>query len=184
MVQVVRYSEQWPHQFERAAARLRAALEGAPGARVEHVGSTSVPGLAAKPIIDIDVVVAAHQMLPAIAALEQIGYVHDGDLGLDGREAFDAPDDDPPRHVYVCLEGTLHVRNHLAVRDILRRRPDLRDSYAAVKLALAEDPDMDIDTYIAGKSSVLQEVLAESDLTEAERRLIRELNGPTDTVLG
>jgi GrpB-like predicted nucleotidyltransferase (UPF0157 family) len=85
--------------------------------------------------------------------------------------------------VYVCLEGTLHVRNHLAVRDILRRRPDLRDSYAAVKLALAEDPDMDIDTYIVGKSSVLQEVLAESDLTEAERRLIRELNDPTGTVL-
>jgi GrpB-like predicted nucleotidyltransferase (UPF0157 family) len=89
--------------------------------------------------------------------------------------------------VYVCLEGTLHVRNHLAVRDILRRRPDLRDSYAAVKLALAEDPDMDIDTYIdtyiAGKSAVLQEVLAESDLTEAERRLVRELNDPTYTVL-
>jgi GrpB-like predicted nucleotidyltransferase (UPF0157 family) len=178
MIHVVPYSDLWPREFERVAAVLRAALVGTPGARVEHVGSTSVPGLAAKPIIDIDVVVAAHQMLPAIHALERLGYAHDGDLGLDGREAFDAPDDDPPRHVYVCLEGTLHVRNHLAVRDILRRRPDLRDSYAAVKLALTDDPDMDIDTYTAGKSAVLQEVLAESDLTAPERRLIRELNDP------
>ena len=81
--------------------------------------------------------------------------------------------------MYVCRAGTLNVRNHLAVRDVLRRRVDLRDEYAAVKIELAADPTMDIDTYIARKSQVLQNVLAESDLTEEERRAIRELNDPS-----
>ena len=80
--------------------------------------------------------------------------------------------------MYVCRAGTLNVRNHLAVRGrpATTRRP--RDEYAAVKIELAADPTMDIDTYIARKSQVLQKVLAESDLTDDERRAIRELNDP------
>ncbi|GAA2150724.1 GrpB family protein [Nocardioides koreensis] len=175
---VVPYSDDWPQQFERVAADLRRAVAGLPGAVVEHVGSTSVPGLAAKPVLDIDVIVAPDDVPAAVRAVGGLGYAHRGDLGVPGREAFRAPDEGPPRHVYVCAAGTLHVRNHLAVRDVLRRRRDLRDEYAAVKLALAADPGMDIDTYIARKSGVLQEVLAESDLTNAEKREILELNEP------
>jgi GrpB-like predicted nucleotidyltransferase (UPF0157 family) len=79
--------------------------------------------------------------------------------------------------VYVCEAGTLNLRNHLAVREVLRRRDDLRDEYAAVKSALAADPDMDISRYIAGKSDVLQRVLGESSLvTEQERQEIHRLN--------
>ena len=96
-----------------------------------------------------------------------------------GREAFVPPDDDPRRNVYVCAAGTLNVRNHLAVREVLRRRDDLRDEYGAVKLRLAAEPDMDITTYIAGKSEVLQKVLAASDLTEGERHQIWRLNDPS-----
>jgi len=136
-IEVVAYSPEWPVQFERVAGDLTAALTSVPGATVEHVGSTSVPGLAAKPILDIDVLVDPRYATDAIAALARIGYVHRGDLGVVGREAFDAPDDEPRRNVYVCQAGTLNVRNHLAVRDVLRRREDLRDEYAAVKLALA-----------------------------------------------
>jgi GrpB-like predicted nucleotidyltransferase (UPF0157 family) len=176
-VEVVAYRAEWPDRFERVAEGLRSALSGVGSARVEHVGSTSVPGLAAKPVLDVDVIVDASEMGAAIAALEAIGYVHRGDLGVAGREAFSAPDDGVRRHVYVCEEGTLNVRNHLAVRDVLRRRDDLRDEYAAVKQALAAGPAMDIDTYIAGKSDVLQKVLAESDLVTAdEREQIRLLN--------
>jgi GrpB-like predicted nucleotidyltransferase (UPF0157 family) len=65
------------------------------------------------------------------------------------------------------------------VRDVLRARPDLRDEYAAVKTALAADPTMDTDTYVAGKSAVLQKVLAVSDLTEDERLQILRLNDPS-----
>ena len=183
-VEVVPYSPAWAAGFERVAADLRVGLQGVPSTQVEHVGSTAVRGLAAKPILDIDVLVDGEQMTAAVAVLESLGYVHRGDLGVTDREAFAAPDDDPRRHVYVCRRGTLHVRNHLAVRDVLRARPDLRDEYGAVKLALAADPEMDIDTYIARKSDVLQKVLAEADLTADERRQILRLNDPSAPVTG
>lgn len=178
-VEVVPYSPQWAADFERVAASLRDALAGVASATVEHVGSTSVPGLAAKPILDIDILVDGDAVSAAVAALEAVGYVHRGELGIADREAFHAPDEHPRRHVYVCRRGTLNVRNHLAVRDVLRARPDLRDEYAAVKQALAADPAMDIDTYVAGKSAVLQKVLAESDLTALEREQILRLNDPS-----
>lgn len=177
-VEVVAYSPDWPVWFERVAADLRGALADVPSAVVEHVGSTSVPGLVAKPVLDIDVIVAGSDVVAAIAALEGIGYLHRGDLGVADREALAAPDDDPRRHVYVCVDGTLNVRNHLAARDVLRARPDLRDEYAAVKLALATDPAMDIGTYIARKSPVLQKVLAASALTDEDRLAILRLNDP------
>ena len=175
-VLVVPYSDQWPGQFERVEADLRRALEGVAVLAIEHVGSTSVPGLAAKPVIDIDVVVAREHVAAAISALITAGYAHRGDLGVTDRESMAAPDDDPRRNVYVCVEGTLHLRNHLAVRSILRERDDLRDGYGAVKLELAQDPDLDMATYLARKSPVLQEVLALSDLSDAEKRAILALN--------
>ena len=114
----------------------------------------------------------------ALHALEDAGYQHRGDLGVSGREAFFAPDNSPRRNVYVCEAETLNVRNHLAVREVLKGRADLREEYGAVKASLAQDPTMDIDTYLAGKSEVLQRVLAESDLSAEELRQIRLLNDP------
>lgn len=175
-VEVVAYSAEWPSEFTRVEGSLRASLHGVPVSSIEHVGSTSVTGLAAKPILDIDIIVERPHVGAAIAALAKAGYVHRGDLGVTDREAFFAPDADPARHVYLCVGGTLHLRNHLAVRDVLRRDASLRERYAAVKNALAEDPDMDIDTYIARKSAVLQEVLAASDLTADEKAQIFALN--------
>jgi GrpB-like predicted nucleotidyltransferase (UPF0157 family) len=176
VIEVVDWSPRWAQQFEEVAAVLVRALADVRSARVEHVGSTSVPGLAAKPVLDIDVIVEPGDVPAAVAALESVGYVHRGDLGVTGREAFLAPDE-PRRNVYVCTAGTANVRNHLAVRDVLRRRTDLREAYASVKCALAADPGMDIDTYIAGKSAVLQEVLeASGELSDEELAEIRRLN--------
>ncbi|MGJ3509579.1 GrpB family protein [Enemella sp. A6] len=175
-VEVVPYSESWPEQFELVAADLRRAVAGMTSALVEHVGSTSVPGLAAKPVIDIDIIVDSGEVPAAIAALEAIGYVHRGDLGIAGREAFFPPDENPKRNVYVCTDGSLNLRNHLAVRDVLRKRPDLRDEYGDVKLALAADPEMDIDTYLDAKSPTLQRILAEAEMSEDDRDQILRLN--------
>lgn len=175
-IEVVAYSADWARQFQVVAAGLGAVLEGVPSAVVEHVGSTAVPGLAAKPILDIDVIVERHEVTAAVRALVSLGYVHRGDLGVPDREAFTSPDHDPRRHVYVGVRGTLHVRNHLAVRDALRSSAELRDRYARVKVDLAADPGIGIDRYIAGKSAVLQEVVMASDLTPAEKRAIFELN--------
>ena len=175
-IEVVDWSPRWAEQYDEVAAVLREALTGIRSATVEHVGSTSVPGLPAKPILDVDVVVEAPDAPAAIAALESVGYVHRGDLGVVGREAFHAPGA-PRRNVYVCTAGTANVRNHLAVREVLRGRDDLRDAYADVKRALAADPDMDIDTCIAGKSAVLQEVLEVSgEFSAEELDAIRRLN--------
>ena len=179
LVEVVDWSPRWAQQYDRVAGALRGALADVPSAVVEHVGSTSVTGLAAKPVLDIDVIVTATETTRAVAVLESIGYVHRGDLGVTGREAFHAPDTAPRRHVYVCEAGTTHVRNHLAVREVLRTRDDLREAYSEVKLALAADPGMDIDTYLAGKSEVLQQVLeASGEFTADELRDIRRLNDP------
>ena len=114
-------------------------------------------GARAKPIIDIDVVVDGDDLLAAMAALETLGYEHQGDLGVTDREAFRAPDEDPRRHVYVC--------RRLPSAPFCGRDPDVREEYGAVKTALAADSDMDIETYVARKSAVLQKVLAVSDLT-------------------
>ncbi|WP_312099803.1 GrpB family protein, partial [Corynebacterium dentalis] len=128
-IPVVAYSPEWAEQYEAIADELAAALHGIAIDAIEHVGSTSVPGLPAKPILDIDVIVQREAMATAKAALERAGYVHCGDLGVTDREAFTAPNENPPRNVYLCVANTLHVRNHLAVRDALRAHPDLRDRY-------------------------------------------------------
>lgn len=175
-VEVVPYRGTWRTSAAQVIAELESALIDVRVESIEHVGSTSVPGLAAKPVLDIDVIVALEHVPAAIAALSSAGCRHQGNLGMPGREAFEAPDYDPRRYIYVCEAGALAVRNHLAVREVLRARSDLRDEYGSLKLALADDPAMDIDTYIARKSAVLQKVLAESDLSQAERLQILETN--------
>lgn len=167
VVEVVPYRPAWRAQAAQVIADLACALTDVTVESIEHVGSTSVAGLAAKPILDIDVIVTREHVCAAIEALCSAGYRHQGDLGFSDREAFDAPDRNPRRHVYVCEAGTHHVLNHLAVREVLRARPDLRDEYGSLKLELAADPAMDIDTYIARKSAVLQKVLAASDQSQA-----------------
>lgn len=175
-VEVHPYSPTWAAEFERVATDLRRALHDVPGARVEHVGSTAVAGLAAKPILDIDVIVEAGLMGETVRALSALGYVSRGDLGIADRLAMKAPDAAPARHVYVCAADSLAVRNHLGVRDVLRRDAGLREEYARVKRTLAADPGMDMAHYIAGKSAVLQRVLALTSLTEAERAEILRAN--------
>jgi GrpB-like predicted nucleotidyltransferase (UPF0157 family) len=177
---VVAPSPRWAEQYRAVAEEINAALAHVPIDGIEHVGSTSVPSLPAKPILDIDIIVQRNNLRPAIQALEQAEYVHCGDLGATDREAFTAPDEDPSRNVYLCVADTLHVRNHLAVRDVLREHPDLRDRYGAVKLQLASEPAMDIHRYLAGKSMILQEILGLSSLTAEEKQAIFKLNTRTN----
>lgn len=108
-IAVAAYSPDWPHQFQSVANVLRTVLSGLPIGSIEHVGSTAIPGLPAKSILDIDVIVSRDVVDPAIGALEFAGYVHCGDLGVTDREALTARDDRPPRNVYVCVADTLHA---------------------------------------------------------------------------
>jgi GrpB-like predicted nucleotidyltransferase (UPF0157 family) len=174
-VQVVPYDPRWPHQFATVRDDLLAALHGVEVIAIEHVGSTSVPGLAAKPRLDIDVVVTADRVGAASAALEAAGYAPLGDLGIPDRYAFSL-DDAPRRNVYVVVDGCLALRNHLAVRDLLRRNAALRDEYARHKLELATRDYDDIDDYVVDKSPVLQRILEAAGIDPDERRAIDAVN--------
>ena len=176
---VVPYDPEWPHRFARIRAVLETALAGVEVLSIEHVGSTSVPGLAAKPVLDIDIVVNAHSVEAASAALGRLGYEALGEMGVAERWAFRQPGAPLSQHLaarhnlYVTVEGSLSVRNHRALRDTLRGDAALRDRYGAVKLALAERTD-DIDEYIDGKTDMVLEILrrggiAPHELAELER---------------
>jgi GrpB-like predicted nucleotidyltransferase (UPF0157 family) len=116
-VLIVDYDPHWPDLFEELRAPVVAAL-GDLIVCVEHVGSTAVPGLAAKPIIDMDVVVPSVADIPeAIRRLAILGYVHRGDLGISGREALTSPAGKPSHHLYVCALDSEELRRHRSLRD-------------------------------------------------------------------
>ncbi len=122
-ITVVDYDPTWPQVFKRLRAPVWQVVQDFALA-VEHVGSTSVPGLAAKPIIDMDVILASPaEIALAIERLATLGYVHRGNLGIEGREAFQRPAHLPPHHLYVCVQDSVSLRNHLALRDYLRSHP-------------------------------------------------------------
>jgi len=134
---VTDYDPGWPALFERLAQPLEEEVAEL-GGRVEHVGSTAVPGLAAKPVIDIDVVVPTAADAPAaIARICALGYVYQGDKGVEGREAFLWPAGAPEHHVYVVVEGDAPHTDHVRFRDHLRRDPRAAQQYADLKRGLA-----------------------------------------------
>jgi GrpB-like predicted nucleotidyltransferase (UPF0157 family) len=119
-----------------------------------------VQGLAAKPIVDMDVVVrTAADVRPAIAALETAGYRHEGDLGVAGREAFAQPPGEPRHHLYLCVAGAEPLRRHLALRDHLRRDVQDARAYAALKRGLAARHGAERDAYMEAKTAFVEALL-------------------------
>jgi len=172
VIEVVEYRASWPERFAGLRAQYAAALEAAAVPhRIEHVGSTAVPGLAAKPVIDVDVVVHPEHVTAAVQALATLGFEPSGDLGIPDRQAFRTPDRFAPSNTYVVAEGSLALRNHLGVRDVLRSDTALRDEYAAVKRRAARTA-ADIDDYLEQKSDVLDRILRAAGLTDEERASI------------
>ena len=139
-----------------------------PVVAIEHVGSTSVPGLAAKPVIDCDIVVAEAHVTAASNVLMSLGFAPLGELGIPLRWAFKEPARLSGTNTYVVVDGCLSLRNHLAVRDVLRDNPDLRDEYAAVKRN-AGARAANIDEYGQAKTFMVQKILAAAGMTEADR---------------
>jgi GrpB-like predicted nucleotidyltransferase (UPF0157 family) len=154
-IEVVDYDPRWPKTFERLRSRIWPALRDV-ALSVEHVGSTSVPGLPAKPIIDISIVVPERSDVQAgISRLATLGYVHRGDLGVEGREAFANPDGLPIHNLYLCPRDSVALANHLAIRTYLRTDPEAAREYGELKKQLAERFPHDIDGYIDGKTTML-----------------------------
>ena len=128
------YDPRWPEEFEAESRRIHASL-GPLALRIDHVGSTSVPGLAGKPVIDIQISVEKlHPMDPYQVLLEQIGYTHVPHADDVIYPFLHRPETWPhTHHVHVCQAGDSEERRHLAFRDYLRDHPELTLEYAQVK---------------------------------------------------
>ena len=165
-VVVLPYDEAWKQDFEKIQAEIRQAL-GELALRIEHVGSTSVPGLSAKPVIDIDAVIRDDSCLgAAVSALAAAGYAHEGDLGIPGREAFAYTGKEHLRkhHLYVCPQDSPELKRHTAFRDYLRSHPEAVKEYSRIKEEGAALYPYDIERYIAHKTPFIQKIYSEMGL--------------------
>lgn len=165
------YQAHWPQAFESIATVLR-AVAGDHLSTIEHVGSTAVPSLAAKPIIDIDLVYPTNGDFEALkAALETSGYYHNGNQGISGREVFKRSPQAPPHsildtiahHLYACRADNKELRRHLAFRDHLRAHPEARDEYTRLKREIAAEAGEERKAY-AGLKEVRARKFVESVL--------------------
>lgn len=177
-IEIVDYNPHWPQVFADLSAVIGEAL-GDLALAIEHVGSTAVPDLCAKPIIDLDVVISSREHLPQVVqALSHLGYMHQGDLGITGREAFagagvSVPHQDPPRswpahHLYVCAVDSLELHRHLVFRDALRADPARAAAYADLKRQLAQQFRHDRDAYCQAKTLFVESVLRSLPLAGRE----------------
>ena len=163
---VTPYDEKWKQCFEQIAGEVSVVL-GELALSIEHVGSTSVPGLAAKPIIDIDVVIEDESKLQAvIGALAKIGYQYEGNLGIPGREAFgyEGKTHLMEHHLYVCPKNSPELRRHLSFRNYLRGHPEAVLEYSRIKEEAAQLFPHDIDGYINHKGTLIEKIYKEIGL--------------------
>lgn len=159
-IEVIPYNPAWKTEFQKLKAMLTGSI-GDLALGIEHVGSTSVEGLAAKPIIDIDVVMESYDVFSAIVErLAAQGFIHEGDLGIAGREAFKRSFEDGfmRYHLYVCPKDGRALREHIVFRDYLRSHQDARDEYGALKMANAKVYTYDIDGYVTAKTEFIRRI--------------------------
>ena len=161
-VRVVDYDAAWPRLFAEERIRIQAVLGADLPLSLEHSGSTAVPGLPAKPILDILAgFPPGASVLPYIEALVSAGYIHRGEQGIPGRQFFRRGH---PRayHLHLAEREGSFWQDQLVFRDALRANPELRDEYAALKMDLARRFPRERETYTEGKSAFVLKVVASS----------------------
>ena len=162
---VVPYEARWKIRFEELRAQLTEVL-GPLAGRIEHVGSTAIPGLHAKPIVDLDIVISDSTDIQQVKhRLSGLGYRHVGDQGVPGREAFErlgkaARDKD--HHLYVCRESADELHRHIIFRDYLLDHPDVANEYGQLKCQLASEFRDDREAYTQAKSQFINRVLSQT----------------------
>lgn len=183
MALVSKYNPAWPTWFLQIRGLIAEKL-GSYCLVIEHFGSTAVPGMTAKPIIDLDVVIEPDRFDEVKRLLGELGYSHLGDLGIPEREAFTLgnaeiaqplPPDHlsplasllsrrrrrralPPHHLYVCPRESAELKRHRAFRDFLRTHPDWVARLSELKRSLCELHGDDREAYMEGKSAMVQEI--------------------------
>ena len=154
---VVPYCEEWPELYQTEAEEIRGIL-GENLVDIYHIGSTSVPGLAAKPSIDIMPVVRHIALVDTCnAAFEVLGYECMGEFGIPGRRYFRKGGDRRTHQIHVFEVSNIHdIQRHLAVRDYLRAHPGTAEQYGSLKVKLAKQYPQDIEGYCDGKDAFVK----------------------------
>lgn len=161
-VVVIPYDSNWNHEFEKLKAYLEKTL-GDTIIGIEHVGSTSVKGLAAKPILDLDVIMESYDNFEEVKSrLEGLGYYYEGDLGIKNRQAFSYDEslkkEFMTHHLYVCPKYSEELNRHVIFRNYMRTHKEDIDAYSAVKLQAAKLYPTDIDSYCEYKSQCISDI--------------------------
>ena len=158
IVKLEPHTELWRQLFAEEAARIRETV-GEYVTAIEHVGSTSIEAIAAKPIIDIAVAVeSAANGEKCVAPLENVGYEYRGEYGIAGRFYF-VKGEPRTHHVHLVTVGSNLWRSHLLFRDYLRANPPVAKEYERLKIDLAEKYPDNRDAYLAGKTAFIENVL-------------------------
>lgn len=156
---VLPHDPAWHSDFVAESGAIRAALGDATLA-VHHIGSTAIPGILAKPIIDLLGEVTSLALVDGQSgAIEALGYEAMGAYGIEGRRYFRKIDADGRRthHLHVFEAGSPHVTRHLAFRDYLRNHPDVARDYSLLKACLTAAKDVSWDGYLDGKADFIAE---------------------------
>jgi GrpB-like predicted nucleotidyltransferase (UPF0157 family) len=164
-VRIVTYDESWPEQFQRLAQPLRRVL-GPVALRIDHIGSTSVPGLAAKPVIDIQISVADFDPLDAFRLpLESLGYVFRAENSELTKRYFREPPGQPRVHIHIRRAGSFSQQLALLFRDYVRAHPDVAAEYALLKIELAKQYNRpeDREAYTDAKDPFIWQVVRQAD---------------------
>ena len=165
-VVVLPYDVAWQSAFEKIKGEIEEAI-GDLIIGIEHIGSTSVEGMSAKPCIDIDVIIEDYSVLAAVVdGLQAIGYIHEGDLGIKDREAFKYSSKEhlQEHHLYVCPKYSEELHRHITFRDFLRSNPEAVKKYSLIKEKAAELFTNNIDGYIEYKTPCIEELYKECGL--------------------
>ncbi len=152
------YNKKWVLMFKEEAEKLKLIFDNE-AIDIFHIGSTSVQGLKAKPIIDIlPVVYDINTVDKYNEKMACIGYKSKGENGICGRRYFQKGGDNRTHHVHFYQDGSPEITRHLAFRDYLRIHPDVKESYGELKERLAKQFPYDIDSYINGKEQYVKEI--------------------------
>jgi GrpB-like predicted nucleotidyltransferase (UPF0157 family) len=162
VVRLEPYTPEWAQLYQRERARLAAAL-GAHMLEIEHVGSTAIPGILAKPVLDIAAAVDSFEAaVVCVAPLEALGYAYRGENGIPRRHYFvlRAPDGETTRvHLHMLEMESAEWKNHLLFRDHLRAHPQDAHAYQALKQQLMEQHRHDRAAYTEGKAAFVARIL-------------------------
>lgn len=155
------YNDKWPNEFAKIREYLWPYIKDS-ALDIIHIGSTSIPGLAAKPIIDLNIIIDSYEVFPLIVGqLRSIGYEHTGDGGIPTRECFLGGLREPfiDHHMYVCQKDSQVLDAQILFRNYLRQSDSIRDEYATLKKSLAEKYRHNIESYVDGKHKFIMGIV-------------------------